>query len=760
MGEQTGLKQLVEHMYAKAATHTSALAGRGRVWGHHGLLRRAANYTALAAVATTTTLLSFFPNLQHNPVPAFGPAAANFLVNNSSVTRQAEKTAYHRRFDVDIQKPPSQAGLLPRISLPHIPDREDLVRGVNATTYFTSDRDSTSFSQNPYLEEGDDVQYNQTSPNYLYVPYQDLPRELIDALTSLEDRTFWQRNGPIDPIQGLQALVHNLTSEGLRGASTIPMQVARNFILDDRSRTFGRKYKEVATAMQMFRNGYEHEDFLELYFNTNGVAGGRVGLAAGLKYNFGLDIREAPMDEHLGEYLKVLSEFRQPSLADYFDYPDMDYEDNPAVKRYHHVLRALAADDVITEHQRDSLLSTQLPFRQTGQGKHNQFFVDAAAQELAQISKQEDLDPRNFFVQLTADTKARERLGPVLTAHRLDRQELLDRHNMHLVVGVISPTGEVLVQEGSNDYGESQYDRLRSHYSLGSVMKPFSAVYIADRLEESLDSLLVHDRPLDDSSIHEIRMQAHNIHNHDGEYKDTLSAQQVINESRNVGIVALMEEYMKRNSLESVDDFLAEELLPFYRQLGIGDKITTGEGFNDLRPMLLFGSQEYGENPLRTATALMALSNGGTVYQPRWTSRVVENGRGVVYETAQVVDTVGLTRSYHDVLNKSLHRSGMGPVMLRYIDEDIRESVARGGLKTGTSRNAANVVYISDPEDPLRTSDGREIGAVYVGFVGDNNATRFADEKGFDGRQNVISSSESVYILGDVINRLSATRDR
>lgn len=97
------------------------------------------------------------------------------------------------------------------------------------------------------------------------VQIEDTPRNLINAVLAAEDDRFFSHHG-VDPLGVVRALITNLKSGQTRqGASTITMQVARNYFLT-REKTYTRKIKEALLAVKL-----EHElsknEILELYVN-------------------------------------------------------------------------------------------------------------------------------------------------------------------------------------------------------------------------------------------------------------------------------------------------------------------------------------------------------------------------------------------------------------------------------------------------------------------------------------------------------------
>ena len=87
------------------------------------------------------------------------------------------------------------------------------------------------------------------------VAYDDVPRLVLDATTTAEDRTFWENPG-FDPQAILSAIAENASGESERGASTITQQLVRARMLPDDvvapgSDRYIRKAKEILQSMRL-----------------------------------------------------------------------------------------------------------------------------------------------------------------------------------------------------------------------------------------------------------------------------------------------------------------------------------------------------------------------------------------------------------------------------------------------------------------------------------------------------------------------------
>jgi penicillin-binding protein 1A len=128
-----------------------------------------------------------------------------------------------------------------------------------------------------------------------YVPIEQIPKLMQDAVLAVEDARFRQHPG-IDPIGVARALVAAVTPGGLRqGASTITQQVARTFFLNSR-RTPERKFKEALLALQIERE-LSKDQILGLYMNQIYLGQRAYGFAAASKIYFGKALAELSVAE-------------------------------------------------------------------------------------------------------------------------------------------------------------------------------------------------------------------------------------------------------------------------------------------------------------------------------------------------------------------------------------------------------------------------------------------------------------------------------
>ena len=128
-----------------------------------------------------------------------------------------------------------------------------------------------------YSEE-DEVVGKFLMENRIPVPYQRIPKPLVQAFIAAEDADFFQHKG-IDYKGIARAMFKNLMAGRIvQGGSTITQQVTKTFFLTPK-RSLLRKLKEVAYAFGLERN-LTKEEILNLYLNNIYLGNGAYGVEA------------------------------------------------------------------------------------------------------------------------------------------------------------------------------------------------------------------------------------------------------------------------------------------------------------------------------------------------------------------------------------------------------------------------------------------------------------------------------------------------
>ena len=115
-----------------------------------------------------------------------------------------------------------------------------------------------------------------------------MPTLLIQAILATEDNRFYHHFG-LDPIGFARAVFGKLTGQNKGGASTITMQVARNFFLT-REVTAIRKIKEIFTAFHI-EYLLSKDEILSLYLNKIELGHRAFGFGAAAQVYYGKDVK-------------------------------------------------------------------------------------------------------------------------------------------------------------------------------------------------------------------------------------------------------------------------------------------------------------------------------------------------------------------------------------------------------------------------------------------------------------------------------------
>jgi len=158
-----------------------------------------------------------------------------------------------------------------------------------------------------------------------FIAIENVPQKMINAILAIEDRRFFEHPG-IDFIGIARAALKNFTGQSREGASTITMQVARNFFLSS-EKTLKRKMNEVLLSLKI-ENKLSKEEILELYINQIYLGQRSFGFSAAANTYFNKTLEKL----NLAEIALLAGLPKAPSRYNPLSNPDL------AVARQHTVL--------------------------------------------------------------------------------------------------------------------------------------------------------------------------------------------------------------------------------------------------------------------------------------------------------------------------------------------------------------------------------------------------------------------------------------
>ncbi|MEM8513924.1 penicillin-binding protein 1A [Massilia sp. MP_M2] len=188
-----------------------------------------------------------------------------------------------------------------------------------------------------------------------FVQIAKVPALMKTAVLAIEDTRFYEHGG-IDWIRALGAAKANITDFGSQGASTITMQVARNFFLS-RDKTLPRKLTEIALAYKI-EKALTKDQILEVYLNQIYLGQRSYGFSSAARTYFGKSLNELT----LAQTAMLAGLPQNPSSSNPVTNPAA------AKKRQHTVLRRMFELKAITEPQYRRALAEPLTLKRDGAG--------------------------------------------------------------------------------------------------------------------------------------------------------------------------------------------------------------------------------------------------------------------------------------------------------------------------------------------------------------------------------------------------------
>ena len=348
------------------------------------------------------------------------------------------------------------------------------------------------------------------------VPYDQLPRDLVNAVVAAEDAKFYQHGG-YDLFGITRAALKNFAAGHVRqGASTITQQLARNsFSLKER--TFHRKLLEIFLARRI-EESLGKQKIMELYLNRIYFGGGLYGAEAAARGYFGKSAREMS----LAECATLAGLVKSPNrLSPWTDKAASREGRNYVLNRMRDLgfidgakSAAAQAEDLVIGNRQNAQGQTyavdyirQQVINEVGwdramnEGFRIHTTIDADLQKVAEdslrtiLEKAEEHSSYNHqtYAQYAANFRKAKANGTMSS-------QPMPEYLQGAIIGLDNETGGILVLVGGRDFEHNQYDRaLQAKRPAGTAMKPF--VYAAAFENGMYPGSVVEDGPLDNRAV-------------------------------------------------------------------------------------------------------------------------------------------------------------------------------------------------------------------------------------------------------------------
>jgi penicillin-binding protein 1B len=520
------------------------------------------------------------------------------------------------------------------------------------------------------------------------VTYDELPKDMVSAATSIEDRRFFH-HGALDYDGVARSALNDLLPghHYLEGASTIDMQLAKMFFLSP-DRTWHRKFLQVIIALQM-EHRFSKKQIFQMYANE--VPLGEVGSYAidgfgeAAQAYFGKDIGQL----NLPECALLAGMIQSPSWLNPFRHPQR------AIARRNLVLDAMVETGSITKEQAAQAKAAPIDVIpgafDSGEAP---WFTELVRDQLQQRLDDPDYNAQGLRIYTSLDPQLQQVAQNAVSEGMKHVDEVARAHYAHLVriyarrgikppplvypqvalVALNPHTGQVLALVGGRNYAYSQLDHAVAHRPTGSIFKPFvyAAAFNTSLAGTPLTNpsgvsgiftplTLLHDEP---TTFTFDNNQTYSPHDFDNQYYGDVPAVKALYLSLNNATIELAQ-------MVGYDNVA---------------NLARAAGIKSVEPTPAMAIGSYDATPLQMAGAYTVFANDGVKIDP-WLLASVRSPKGDVIadytpKTTSILDprsaflTVGLMEQ---VLNNH-HGTGANVRGMGF--------EAPAAAKTGTSHDA------------------------------------------------------------------------
>ena len=241
----------------------------------------------------------------------------------------------------------------------------------------------------------------------IYTPIAEMPKLMQEAVLAIEDSRFYSHSG-VDYVGVLRAALAQLNRAKSQGASTITMQVARNFYLST-EKTFTRKIYEILLALKI-ESQLSKDQILEIYMNQIFLGQRAYGFAAACEIYFGKPIKNISIAE-----AAMLAGLPQaPSAYNPISNPER------AKRRQQYIIDRMVSNAYITEAQAETARKEVPQVRTVTDTPVHAEYVAETVRQLIFTQYGNETTTRGLNVHLTVDS------GDQAVAYRALRRGLLE----------------------------------------------------------------------------------------------------------------------------------------------------------------------------------------------------------------------------------------------------------------------------------------------------------------------------------------------
>src|SRR6204780_2831022 len=454
------------------------------------------------------------------------------------------------------------------------------------------------------------------------VKYDEIPKVMVDAVTSIEDRRFFQHNG-VNFMRLVEAAWIDFThGRHQQGGSTITMQLSRAFFLTP-EKTFKRKLTEMLIAVELEQK-FSKQQIFEFYANRVdlGQRGSFTisGLAEGSRSYFNKDLK----DINLPEAAMLAGLIQAPSYLSPYRHPER------ALERRNTVIESMVETHAVTSEQAEKAKAAPLKLAPPNvEASDAPYFVDMVRDTIVGKLNEHEVNEQEYRIYTTLDPELQRAAAQAVEGGiKLVDDQVTKMRTKKTKVGknkyetTVAPgpqaqvalvamdprTGEIKALVGGRNYGTSQLNHALARRPTGSIFKPF--VYAAamnTAIDGSATVITPASTVTDQPSTFTYGDQIYEPRNYKEEYHGDVTLRYALAKSLNNATVKLAEEVGY--------DKVAE----LAKSAGIASVKAT--------PAMALGS--YDATPLDMTAAYTSFANGGLPLSPIFVNSV-RNAKGDV----------------------------------------------------------------------------------------------------------------------------------
>jgi penicillin-binding protein 1B len=487
------------------------------------------------------------------------------------------------------------------------------------------------------------------------VKFADIPEVLVEAVTSAEDKHFFQHAG-FDPLRVIKAAYVDLKKgRKEQGASTLSMQLARDFWLDQGKR-WGRKFAEMIITLEIEQRLSKQEIFEDyandVYLGSRGSF--RIhGFGEASEAYLGKDLSQIT----LPEAAELAGMIQQPGFFDPFRHPERLKD------RRNLVLSLMRQNGYIQD--RDYAVATETPLtvaKSTAQSLEAPYFVDLVNDTVQSKLGDTDLQSNALRIYTSLDLRLQraaaeavrlgmENVDQLVRKQKRWRGQIVPQAQVALVA--LDPhTGEIKALAGGRNYGVSQLDHVMAERQPGSIFKPFVYATALDTGVEGgsrilTPSTMVLDEPT--TFYYEHGTREYKPSNFEHQFYGQVTLRTALAHSLNVATV-------KVGEMVGFDNVVA-----MANRAGMNYRIQP-------TPAVALGS--YVITPLEAAGAYTMFANHGIYVKPSFITMIRSAAAAVTQDTKVIYK------------NQPEQRQALDP-RVAYLMTSMMEEVLRSGTAAG-----------------------------------------------------------------------------